>query len=68
MTFDIEESDRQLLLLSLGLCALLRPGFNYACGNIAEKLDGSRGRFEEFKRLNDDQVGPQGEPPNKEHS
>ncbi len=60
MTFDIDESDRQMLLLSLGLCVLLRPGFDYACGEIAEKL-GGRAMFEDFKRFNPN-VKPQGPP------
>ncbi len=58
MKVDIDEADRQMLLLSLGLCALLRPGFHYACGEIAETLQG-RAMFEDFRRLNADVVHPQ---------
>lgn len=56
MTVVIEdEADRQMVLLSLALCTLLRPGFHYACGEIAERLQG-RDMFEEFRRLNADVV------------
>lgn len=51
----ITEDDRQMILLSLALCTLLRPGFYYACGNIADQFQG-REMFEEFRRLNGDSV------------
>lgn len=52
-----EEGDRQLTLLSLALCSLLRPGFDTALGLIAEKLEG-KDMFEHFKHLNSDIVKP----------
>ena len=52
-----EEADRQFILLSLALCALLRPGFDYAAGKIAQKLNG-RAMFEAFKKANRDIVHP----------
>ncbi len=55
----MEEGDRQLTLLSLALCSLLRPGFDMALGLIADRLSG-REMFEKFKELNSDQVGPAG--------
>ena len=51
----VEEGDRQLVLLSLGLCALLRPGFNEALSKIATQFSGLE-MFESFKELNSDQV------------
>src|SRR3989442_563155 len=56
--YSLQEEERQLIVLSLALCALLRPGFESAVGNIAEKLDG-RDMFNEFRRLNADVVSPQ---------
>lgn len=53
----LDESDRQMLLLALGNLALLRPGFDFACGLIAEKLDGKE-MYEKFKELNNDVVKP----------
>lgn len=58
MIVDIDEGDRQFLLLSLALCTLLRPGFHYAAGEIAAKLEG-RAMFEDFRRLNEDVVDVQ---------
>jgi hypothetical protein len=50
---EFDESDWQLVLLSLAICALDRPGFDYALGLIAERCNG-RGPYLEFKRLNAD--------------
>lgn len=57
MTIDIEESDRQLMILSLALCSLLRPGWEPACRDAAKKLDGgSSEMFENFRKFNGDQT------------
>ena len=61
MTSLLREDDRQLVLLSLACLALLRPGWDWALGNVAEKLDG-RDAFEHFKRCNEDVVKPQSLP------
>jgi hypothetical protein len=53
----IVEADRQMILLSLALCTLLRPGFYYSCGNIADQFQG-REMFERFRELNTDIVKP----------
>jgi hypothetical protein len=53
----LDEGDRQMVLLALANLALLRPGFDFAIGLIAEKLDGKE-MCEEFKRLNSDVVKP----------
>ena len=55
MTIELEESDRQMVLLSLALCSLLRPGFRHACELIAGKCGGEL-LFTEFRRLNADQT------------
>lgn len=57
VTVTISEEDRQLVLLALALCALLRPGFDYAIGETAERF-GGRDLVNEFKRLNADHVHP----------
>lgn len=40
MTFQLEESDRQMILLGLSELAVARPGFAYAIGLVAAKLHG----------------------------
>jgi hypothetical protein len=55
---EIREEDRQLFICSLALTALLRPGWDYACGTLAEKLRG-REEFEGFKRRNAHSIAPQ---------
>lgn len=45
------EEDRQLVILSLALCALQRPGFDHALELIAAKYDGVV-MYSEFKRVN----------------
>src|SRR5574341_1708285 len=47
---DIEESERQPLLLALAHTAVERPGWDYLLGTIAEKFHG-RDLFEQFKTL-----------------
>lgn len=54
----IVEEDRQMIILALALTTLLRPGWYYACGNIADRFQG-RDQFEEMRRLNADVVKPQ---------
>jgi hypothetical protein len=52
---QLEEGDRQLVLLSLALCALDRPGFDHALSRIAEQLaPAGVALYTEFKRLNAD--------------
>jgi len=51
MTFEICEEDRQLLLLGLAVLAIQRPGFKYACGEVAKKYHGEQ-MFEDFIRYN----------------
>jgi hypothetical protein len=54
---SLSEEDRQLTLLALALCSLLRPGFDTALRLIADQLQGGY-MFEEFKRFNSDVVKP----------
>lgn len=51
MNVELEEEDRQFLLLGLALTARLRPGFDYAAGEIAKKLGGEQ-MFTDFKKYN----------------
>ena len=55
ITIKLREEDRQMVLLSLALCSLKNPGFDYSVGLIADQLNG-REMFESFKRLNRDAV------------
>ena len=51
MTLEIDESERQLLLLALALTAIQRPGWKYCCGETAKKFSGLE-MFDEFMRYN----------------
>jgi hypothetical protein len=54
-TFEITEEDRQLIILSLALCSLLRPGFEFACKEAAKNLHGgSPEMFDQFRSFNPD--------------
>lgn len=58
-SFVITEEDRQLIILSLALCSLLRPGFEYACREAASNLHGgSPDMFDQLRSFNPD-VKPQ---------
>jgi hypothetical protein len=52
---EIEEGDRQMILLAIAELSLSRPGWDDALGRIADQFMG-REMFEEFKRLNADRV------------
>lgn len=60
MTLELDEADRQLVLLALALMVLLRPGFDHAAGLVADQMDG-RLMMNWFKQLNADTVRPQSE-------
>lgn len=51
MTIEIEEDERQLLILALALTSLLRPGWEPMCREKAVKLSGG-GMFDEFRLYN----------------
>ena len=62
ITITLEEGDRQLTLLALAICALNRPGFDYALSEIAAKLEPGwtpevESMYTAFKRLNADTKG-----------
>jgi hypothetical protein len=57
MNVEIDEGQRQMILCALALTTLLRPGWEYACGEIADVFHG-REMFELFRRNNRDQVKP----------
>jgi hypothetical protein len=54
---EIDEADRQAIVLALALTALLRPGWDSYLESVATKLWGAT-EFAEFKRANADQVRP----------
>lgn len=62
MKYEIEEGDRQMILLAIAELALSRPGWDWTLGRLAELLSTSataadgRLMFEEFKRCNADRV------------
>ncbi len=58
MTIEIDEGDRQMMLLAIAELALSRPGWDWTLGRLAELLHG-RSMFDEFKRLNADRVTAQ---------
>jgi hypothetical protein len=59
MTFEIEEMDRQAILLALAKLSLTRPGWHPAClSRIADKL-GGRAMYEEFRSHGCDRVPPE---------
>lgn len=51
MTIEINEEERQLILLALALMALARPGFEHLAADIARKLSGWE-MFNSFKAAN----------------
>jgi hypothetical protein len=55
MKFEIEEGQRQMILLAIAELALSRPGFDHMLGEIAKQFSGEE-MFAEFKRLNADRV------------
>lgn len=51
MTIDLEEMDRQMILLAIGILSLQRPGWNWTLGRLADILKG-RDMFEQFRVYN----------------
>jgi hypothetical protein len=62
MKYEIDEGDRQLILLAIAELALSRPGWDWTLGRLAELLSTSpavadgRVMFEQFKSANADRV------------
>ncbi len=58
MTFEIEEGQRQLILLALAVLSLSSPGFDFALNEIAMKIDnvkaGRAETYDGFRRLRAD--------------
>lgn len=50
---DIDEGQRQLILLSLAICSKLRPGFDYALSKIAAQMHGLD-MYDDFKKMQDE--------------
>jgi hypothetical protein len=58
-TLEIKYEDRQLLVLSLALCSLLRPGWEYACREMAKRMcGGSSEMFDGFRECNEARTPP----------
>lgn len=55
MTFEIDEGQRQLLLMALAHLSVERPGFDYALNVIAVRVDnvqdGRAVMYDEFRAL-----------------
>jgi len=52
LTLTITEEERQMLLLALAVLVSQRPGWDYACNEIALKMDNNKdGRGQMFDQL-----------------
>jgi hypothetical protein len=70
---ELEDGERQLVLLALAELSLSRPGFDFALNNIAVKMDNAMVGFESesrrgelydaFRELNRDRITPIEGPP-----
>lgn len=60
MFLEIEEGERQMILLALAELSLSRPGLDYALNNIAIQFDnvenGRAKTYDSFRELNKDRV------------
>lgn len=56
MTIEIDEAQRELIVLAMALTRLQRPGFEFACRDTVKKLHGER-LFEHFVVCNSPPVG-----------
>jgi hypothetical protein len=56
MTVEIDEAQRQLVILALAILSLDRPGFEFACLEAANEFGriDAQEMFKEFRRLNAD--------------
>lgn len=59
MTIEIDESERQILLLAIANLELARPGWLLPCRELADRLKG-REMYDRFKEWNNDQIKPRG--------
>jgi hypothetical protein len=55
VTIDLEEGNRQMILLAIAELALSRPGWDWTLGELAKQLGGEE-MFADLKRLNADRV------------
>lgn len=55
LTYNIEEGQRQMILLAIAELALSRPGWDWTLGELAKVFSGEA-MFVEFKRVNADRV------------
>ena len=59
--YDLDDSDRQMLVLGLALTSLLRPGWKYVTGEIAKKLGDQHLKLFDAFRFYNSQVQSQGD-------
>lgn len=58
MNYDLEQSDRQMVLLALAELSIRRPGWNYAAREVAKKLGvEAETMFDMFKDTSTDPLG-----------
>lgn len=57
-TVELTEEDRDLILLALAILSLYRPGWLFACQEVADVVGGmpAQEMFKKFRRLNEDRV------------
>lgn len=64
MTLDLDESDRQLVLLALAVLSLRSPGLDYALNRVACRIDnvesGRAEMYEAFRAARRDVEAKQG--------
>jgi hypothetical protein len=54
---ELEESDRQIVLMALAHLAVERPGWNYALSQIAQRIDNpGPALYNAFKELRADEL------------
>ena len=62
MQYELDESDRQAIVLAIARLSVERPGWNDYLGTIAEKLNGSE-LFATFRRYKEELPRPDIPPP-----
>jgi hypothetical protein len=58
VTLELDESDRQIVLLALAVLSLRSPGLDYALNRVARRIDNVKGDraelYEAFRRVRRD--------------
>ena len=53
MVVEIDESQRQLIMLALARLSLDRPGWHFALGEVAKQFPGGPELYDEFRYITD---------------